>query len=1499
MAAFHQAALHMEDPSIPSPRRRGKTARRMASTIGLGFERSFETKMSMTPPARLPSAKHVNESPFAHPTIPIDFPLTETSKKHHHYPNLLPRSKAFGPLSPLNGSSLCIPSNSSAKIKQQIDEAQRDVMMDGESEVSGSASTSRTPIQPLNKSNLRRTVALHKHLYSTVADEEEVAQESISMPIASTQQEYRAQQFPSQGSPEQSRHQRSRTSDGSSIDTTFQPRRRRIATTPSKQSNTAKGIDLYTMQTQHIGSSSPPSPSPAVDWSLMANDGDASDECDSGAESDEEMNTLRPGVSFSCRRMSGIRSISATHTRGQTHPMGLMNDMTGGESMARSATTSSIRESGSTHSVASSVATSASSKFEVNQNRSPGNVSPYKTPSKRRARVQGSSSSSLRGRNFSTASPIAAPPGSEEGTLFGSASSSSINRGDAFETSEDIIRTNKDAKRRSIGSLSPWREAMSSANMVLGNKKVGTPSAASIMAGRRTSLNGLARLSSDPDHSIDSPNRFAFDDSGIAMQSPASVLGSEKRMAAKHFAGSHLREDALQSSPSKQAAARRTASDTSTSNDIGNLSFSSARVRSSLANEAHFSDAPSSAESTPDVHRSFRTAASVPEGLTSPVRENRNSHKRSSLSSSSLAVEGTTAPYLTPQNYKNVVPLQTAFMSTGLASKRTRPSLANLDPLTGETLPPLPAKLNYNVGAGGPSAYQSSGSMAASLGLRDVVAAANAHKAAASASSATSVMPDTPMKRPMGAFGGLGQTLGTTAHKANNHRSRLGMALSPTSNDGNDSSSGGSTYGGDSPLLKQTCESPTLGLNSVSNAITGSPMSMLEAVTREPSKEMLGHDREQNSSNDTIPSSLSPDGDIDVRKVLMRQSLPNQSRANEESLRAKVMTRPLSLSRPPIGLQRKSSFGPTSEQSASLTVQPTIYDVTPATPTRNSATIKWYEAAQLVSTPSPSHRRRANEARRESWHKSGSVPPKMIQKGAPVRRLGLAASRNRPSHFTSRFTVQGTLGQGEFSQVDKVEDKQDGVLYAVKRAKKPYTGPRDRLRKLEEVDILRYLGKDGGHLNIVAFFDAWEEAGHLYIQTELCPCVDFSSFLQHFSNMGGSMDEARLWKVLRELSEGLGFIHDMQVLHLDLKPANIFITEIATLKIGDFGLATRWPRVDTKTILEGANMGDDDLNNADAMTSSLLNHTPKSLEREGDREYIAPEILRGEFGKAADVFSLGLVMLEAAGDVILPDNGEPWHKIRNDDFSDVDLSAFSISIVNVIKSLLRSEPEARPNLNELRQHPVLQAVGRRCSLGVEMSELDQLPVFDLPSGESSQSLSGNKIFHGKSALASEDEGYLQADTEMNIEEDMFEPRTPRPFTSTNNTGNTSVHSAVEMERTSSGRSALGLEGVEDEDKVLNIRGALIYENLDFLLSILEAEPNPEWRMTMDSTPIQDLVLQPESYPSHLMVPTINVDHMDGSGGDNVHPHSIHIPVRASPLRQASHDFDDMDMDEGQ
>lgn len=59
------------------------------------------------------------------------------------------------------------------------------------------------------------------------------------------------------------------------------------------------------------------------------------------------------------------------------------------------------------------------------------------------------------------------------------------------------------------------------------------------------------------------------------------------------------------------------------------------------------------------------------------------------------------------------------------------------------------------------------------------------------------------------------------------------------------------------------------------------------------------------------------------------------------------------------------------------------------------------------------------------------------------------------------------------------------------------------------------------------------------------------------------------------------------------------------------------------------------------------------IEGEGDREYIGPEILMGRFDKPADVFSLGLIVFEIAGNVELPDNGLSWQKLRNGDMSDV------------------------------------------------------------------------------------------------------------------------------------------------------------------------------------------------------------------------------------------------------
>ena len=59
------------------------------------------------------------------------------------------------------------------------------------------------------------------------------------------------------------------------------------------------------------------------------------------------------------------------------------------------------------------------------------------------------------------------------------------------------------------------------------------------------------------------------------------------------------------------------------------------------------------------------------------------------------------------------------------------------------------------------------------------------------------------------------------------------------------------------------------------------------------------------------------------------------------------------------------------------------------------------------------------------------------------------------------------------------------------------------------------------------------------------------------------------------------------------------------------------------------------------------------IEGEGDREYMGPEILMGKFDKPGDIFAFGLVILEIAANVMLPDNGASWQRLRNGDMSDV------------------------------------------------------------------------------------------------------------------------------------------------------------------------------------------------------------------------------------------------------
>ena len=95
------------------------------------------------------------------------------------------------------------------------------------------------------------------------------------------------------------------------------------------------------------------------------------------------------------------------------------------------------------------------------------------------------------------------------------------------------------------------------------------------------------------------------------------------------------------------------------------------------------------------------------------------------------------------------------------------------------------------------------------------------------------------------------------------------------------------------------------------------------------------------------------------------------------------------------------------------------------------------------------------------------------------------------------FDIIEKLGEGTFGEAFKVISKADEKLYAVKRAKEPYLGLKDREQKLQEVAkalrLSQHASDNSRHcIGVVA---AWEEAGHLYIQTELCAKGNLNDYL--------------------------------------------------------------------------------------------------------------------------------------------------------------------------------------------------------------------------------------------------------------------------------------------------------------------------------------------------------------------------------------------------------------------
>ncbi|KAF9426572.1 hypothetical protein BGZ94_006338 [Podila epigama] len=190
--------------------------------------------------------------------------------------------------------------------------------------------------------------------------------------------------------------------------------------------------------------------------------------------------------------------------------------------------------------------------------------------------------------------------------------------------------------------------------------------------------------------------------------------------------------------------------------------------------------------------------------------------------------------------------------------------------------------------------------------------------------------------------------------------------------------------------------------------------------------------------------------------------------------------------------------------------------------------------------------------------------------------------------FESQYELGARLGSGTFATVFRATHRKTNVEYAVKIVKKNETFSTKVATSLErEIGILMSID----HFGFLVEFIIHDK---VCIQSS---ANDGELFDHIIDKQKFTEDETR--HVIRQMLEGVKYLHDRGIVHRDLKPENVLVMdkETMTVKISDFGFAKMvGERVFFNTIC-------------------------------GTPSYAAPEVLRsGEYGKAVDMWSLGVVL---------------------------------------------------------------------------------------------------------------------------------------------------------------------------------------------------------------------------------------------------------------------------------
>ena len=259
------------------------------------------------------------------------------------------------------------------------------------------------------------------------------------------------------------------------------------------------------------------------------------------------------------------------------------------------------------------------------------------------------------------------------------------------------------------------------------------------------------------------------------------------------------------------------------------------------------------------------------------------------------------------------------------------------------------------------------------------------------------------------------------------------------------------------------------------------------------------------------------------------------------------------------------------------------------------------------------------------------------------------------------FEIIKQLGKGSFSLVLVVKRKEDNKIYAIKRVHISNMSDKEKSNALNEVRLLSLIN----HQNIIGYKESFydEQSQTLNIVLEYADGGDLRSKIQERLKTKRYFKENEIWGMFIQLITGLRYLHAHNIIHRDLKTANIFITNNHICKLGD-------------------------LNVSKIAKSGLL------YTQTGTPYYASPEIWEEKpYDIKSDIWSIGCILYEMCC-LTPPFKGKNlslvYQNIIKGKYTPIPIGCYSKELIGVVTALLQVNPKDRPSCEEMFRWSVVK-----------------------------------------------------------------------------------------------------------------------------------------------------------------------------------------------------------------